>query len=1265
VSELNQALAHHQAGRLKEAEGLYREILRAQPGNADALHLLGMLTAQGGHCEAAAGLIERAIQINPKVAEYHNSLGETRRALGQGEGAISAYRQALALKPDYVAARYNLGNALQAQGDLKGAIAAYRRVLALSPDDVAAHNNLGVALGAQQKYAEAVTHLERARALDPHSAEICFNLGNTLTTSSGPSQAIAAYRDAIALQPDYPEAYNGLGTVLELEGTLDEAIAAYRRAIALKPEYAEAFCNLGSALHKEGKPDLAIACYERAIALNPDKAEAAYSNLGTALKEQGKSTEAIAAYQQALVLAPESAGTHVNLANALLYQGKLREAIATYRHALELRSDAAAHSSLLFALQYSDSVDPDSIQREHKRWARHHALRVANVIQPHDNDPDPERRLRIGYVSPDFHTHSVAFFIEPILAHYDRQRYEVFCYNNERKTDAVTDRLRTLVDHWRDIARLSDERVARLIRADGIDILVDLAGHTTGNRLLVFARKPAPVQVTYLGYPNSTGLATIDYRLTDTLADPPTETQVWHSETLVRLPRGFLCYQPPANAPAVAPPPVATTHQVTFGSFNNPTKISDATIAYWADILRRTPNARLLLKARQLGDVATRERLKGLFAQHGIATERVEMVSWVPDKAEHLGLYHQIDIALDTFPYNGTTTTCEALWMGVPVVILAGRMHAGRVGVSILTHIGLPELIAEDPEGYVQLATSLAQDLGRLKTLRAELRQKMLHSPLMDANGFSQRLEMEYRNMWRQWVNEVSSPGDQIRQDRLFHRTRTLDEIAVRIRGGVDVCVPNCVQLLTPYVLLEQEDWFEKEIAFVRHLLKPGMCAVDIGASYGVYSLAMAKAVEPSGQVWSFEPARGPAAFLTSSTQRNHLDNLDVSQVALSARSGSASLRAADDSELGSIVTEEDLGADYDRVHVVTLDDCARNHGWKDIDFVKIDAEGEEARIVEGGRRFLSEQSPLVLFELKHGDQQNFSLLNKFPDAGYQLYRLVPGLGVLVPWASQDSQKTIDPFELNVFACRADRAQLLEKQGLLAQKVTRPCPPITKQVWDDFSCNLSYAQDVVGDWKNFESAKPAPWGEEYQRALSAYATAHALGHAPSLRFAYLERSFEILLGITEDAATVCRLQTLARVSWEIGEREVAVKALNSLIERLENGELPFPHEPFLAASTRFDHIRPRGDLTGWFLASAFEQYVTLRAHSSYFTGTTGLNLLEQMKLLPFYGPAMERRRLLIRIRHFLQSGPELHPLLTHRTEEHLNAAFWTGEYHEL
>ena len=356
--------------------------------------------------------------------------------------------------------------------------------------------------------------------------------------------------------------------------------------------------------------------------------------------------------------------------------------------------------------------------------------------------------------SPDFCTHSVAFFIDPILAHHDRRHIEVTCYADVAVPDTTTTRLRTLADSWRNTCRLTDAQVAEMVRADGIDILVDLAGHTADNRLLVFARKPAPVQVTYLGYPNTTGLQTVDYRLTDAWADAE-ELPNGYTEELVRLPHGFLRYAPPKEAPPVGRLPARETDYVTFGSFNNLPKVNPGVVARWSEILLAVPNSRLLLKTKSFNDEATQERYFGLFAQNGVGREHLDFIGHTPSSREHLALYNQVDIGLDPFPYNGTTTTCEALWMGVPVITLAGEVHAGRVGVSLLSSVGLTELIADTADQYISLAVELAGNVNRLSSLRANLRGRVAASPLCDGQTFTHALEAAYRSMWRRWCKHA------------------------------------------------------------------------------------------------------------------------------------------------------------------------------------------------------------------------------------------------------------------------------------------------------------------------------------------------------------------------------------------------------------------------------------------------------------------------------------------------------------------------------
>ena len=433
------------------------------------------------------------------------------------------------------------------------------------------------------------------------------------------------------------------------------------------------------------------------------------------LNDQGKLDEAVLAYRQAIGIKPDYAEGHSNLGVALADQGKHDEAIAALSQATCIEPNLAeAFSNLLLCLNYDNKSTADRLCVAHREWDERYGQQVSRLTV-HTNDHEVGRRLRIGYVSPDFRTHSVAYFLEPLLKEHDRQAVEVFCYAEVKRPDTVTTDLQELADHWRMTVGLSDDELAERIRADGIDILVDLAGHTANNRLRVFARKPAPVQVTWLGYPNTTGLEAIDYRLVDAVTDPVGETDACASETLVRLDGGFLCYGALKDAPEPIVPPFLKTGTVTFGSFNNPAKLSAVTLEVWAELLSRLPQARLLLKGEPFADAPTRALFLARLGERGVAAERVELVAWLPVAATHLALYHQMDIALDPFPDNGTTTTCEALWMGIPVVTLRGDRHAGRVGASLLTQIGLTDLIANSVEEYLEIAVALAHNPERLE----------------------------------------------------------------------------------------------------------------------------------------------------------------------------------------------------------------------------------------------------------------------------------------------------------------------------------------------------------------------------------------------------------------------------------------------------------------------------------------------------------------------------------------------------------------------
>jgi protein O-GlcNAc transferase len=698
------AMAHHRAGRLELAEEIYRRILAAEPNHAPSLHLLGLAAHQRGRHAQAVDLIGRAVALDPRQPHFHSNLGEAQRALGHLDEAAACYQRAVDLAPNYAAAINNLGLARYLQGRLDEAAACYQRALSLQPDYVEVFNNLALVWQDQGKRDEA----------------------------------IACYQRALELQPDLPLAHNNLGGLWKEQGQLERAAACYRRAIELQPDYADAHYNLGVVCQDQGQITEAAACYQRAIEFNPQFA-AAYTNLGNVRQIQGRLDEAIDWYRRALEIQPDHAPTLSNLGNVYTDVGALDESMAYFERALELDPHAAAiRSNLLVALQYAPDVTPASLATAHAEYQRRLAAPLRAAWRPHDNPRDAERPLRLGFVSADLGSHPVGYLTIRVLEGLQRLGVPVVCYSDRIIADALGSRFRRAAAEWYDVYGLNDAELAARIRADRIDVLFDLAGHTARNRLLVFARRPAPLQITWAGYVGTTGLEAIDYLLADRYHVPP-EAESYYCEKVLRMPDGYVCFDAPADAPPVGPLPALTGRGVTLASFSNPAKITPPVVAAWAQILRRLPDARLLLKYRGLDSRASSERLRRLFAAEAISADRVELLGWSPH-ADLLSLYNQVDLALDTFPYSGGLTTCEALWMGVPVVTWPGMTFAGRHALSHLSTVGLTETIADSRDHYVELAVRVAKDLPHLAALRSGLRARMAASPLCDGQRFAEHL---------------------------------------------------------------------------------------------------------------------------------------------------------------------------------------------------------------------------------------------------------------------------------------------------------------------------------------------------------------------------------------------------------------------------------------------------------------------------------------------------------------------------------------------
>jgi protein O-GlcNAc transferase len=674
---------------------------------------------------------------------------------GNVKDAELAYKKILELQPDNIDVLYALGEISFQNKQYDSAIDYIKKILQLNPVDAGAYNNLGIILQEKGQLDEAISYYQKALQVNPNLADAHNNSGLALQKKGELDNAVLSYQKAIGFNPNFIEAYCNLGNLFRDNNQLDEAITSYQKALLLNPNLVAIHNSIGICFYKKGKLGEAITHYQKAIDIDPNYS-GAYSNLGVVFQNKGQLDNAIKCYSKALQLNPRFAQAFNNLGSIFEEKGHLDKAEEYYRHAIRIEPDNLLFSkSLLFQMLYNPKYDAESIFSEHLKLARQFAEPLSSSVSHHTNECIPNRRVKIGYVSPDFRRHSVAYFLEPALSAHNREHFEIFCYSDVGIPDEVTKRLQGFADQWRNIIGIPDEKVAGVIREDAIDILIDLAGHTASNRMLLFARKPAPVQASWIGYPATTGLSTMDYKIVDNYTDPLGITEQFYTEKLIRMPESFLCYLPDPDSPEVGTLPSLTPGYISFGSFNNFPKMTPKVISLWIRILKAVPDSHIVLKARSLYDEATREQALDMFTMEGIERQRINLHSWVPSAREHLKLYNQVDIALDTFPYHGTTTTCEALWMGVPVITLAGDTHGSRVGVSLLSNIGLKEFIAQTPEEYVEIAVDLARDTQRLQYLRQNLRDMMAHSPLMNAKQFIHNLEDRYRTMWGNWCKSV------------------------------------------------------------------------------------------------------------------------------------------------------------------------------------------------------------------------------------------------------------------------------------------------------------------------------------------------------------------------------------------------------------------------------------------------------------------------------------------------------------------------------
>lgn len=687
-----------------------------------------------------------ALLDDPTSSPLHNALGTVHVLQGNNDAALQAFDAAVQSDRSNIDAVLNLAEGCAFVGRYAEAVTMFRHALTLRPDDGTIYNRLGQAQHGTGATADAEVSLRRAVELGTDLAEAHYNLGVLLNARVENTEALIHAEKAIELVPTFNHAHNLRGVILADLGRFQDAIAAHEEAVRLAPDIGEPHNNLGRIYHMLGQPMKSIEHCQEAIRIKP-KSDAAYVNLGSALELMAKWNAAILSYRHALILNPNNPGAWNNMASCLRELGRMDEAHAAYRKAFELSPIAMVESNLIYVLDQDARTTVEESQASRRAWYQRH--RLPNPHTTWANDRGPDRQLRVGYVSADFRRHSAAYTFSPVLWGHDRDRYEVWCYSSTTVRDDMMQEFISRADQWRDVQGITDERLAEMVREDQIDILVDLSGNTAGNRLKAFTLHPAPVQVSAWAGPG-TGIPEMDYLLSDPIIIPQDQRHLF-AETVYDLPCAFT-YRPQRGIEDVSPLPALTNGYITFGCFNRLSKIGDACFALWGRLLRELPDARLLLKDKALTDPKHAETTWTRFEREGIDSDRVKFLG-LTSHLEHVGSCRLIDIALDPFPQNGGVTTLEMLWMGVPIVTKLGAVPPARVAGSILSALGLRDLVAEDDDGYIRAAKRLAS--GRwddlLRPMREELRGRLRFSPIANTNMLVDEVETAYRTMWKAW----------------------------------------------------------------------------------------------------------------------------------------------------------------------------------------------------------------------------------------------------------------------------------------------------------------------------------------------------------------------------------------------------------------------------------------------------------------------------------------------------------------------------------
>ena len=1068
----------------------------------------------------------------------------------------------------------------------------------------------------------------------PGNPDAIFLLGAIELLKKNYDSSKRFFEDVLRARPGHIEATNNLAVISLEQGRLDEAENYCKQVIKIDGSHTRALNNLGNVYLRMGREDDAEELYRRALAANPEDGITRH-NLGAVLMRKKEFDEAVEHLKKALHLIPENPLVYMNLGLVLLFEkndmpacvdlpekimrlpnpgSALLIAFAAAKKIVQLDTVGKVRDKLLrlildgeietqyLSMVYLDLLTEPEIDDETLLAV---IKKTGSIIDrqgregpfcDYDRAMQSMDKLRIGYLSGDFRMHVVTKFFRGLINFYDKQRFEVYCYSTipEEKEDEKTVQYKRSVDAFVNVSKLTDIELASRICQDGIHILVDLSGYTKDGRLSVMGYRPAPVQITYLGYPYSTGLESVDYIISDPYLDGPRNAE-FCTEKPLRLYSSAMSFGELEEQNIDPTPPFERDHFITFGTLSNIYKFNSEVIHAWSEVLRGVPTARFIINHPNCAPEIARRNILNEFAKYGISEGRIKFIWEKHPEGSHLRYYNDIDIALDTFPLTGGTTTIDAVWMGIPVVtLIMGETHRHRLSYSVLSNIGIrvDDLISFSKEEYIQKAVTLANNPIRASELRRTIPEAIKGSIMCNPEQFARHIEAAYIDAWN-----MKFPDRMIDTD-----FKGMPSGVVPIAGGVEMVVSGSLSDHYTYILKEQQGWFDQEYAFVQKLIQPKMRIVDIGAGIGVYAIPLAKRVTNEGYVWAVTTKGVDAKYLFSSQRHNSISNLEI----------------------------------IESTHEFCLNEEEARNGWSDVDFMRIDSKMNNGKggILRQKGKLLSEGSPLVMFGIKHEDKLDLSLIPLLCEMGYAIYRLIPGIDVLVPYVSSDA---LDAFSENLFCCKAERAELLQRQGYLIQQpeLLKELPDVSDKIWLRYIGVQPYTANLISSWMG--ELPDLKWRDLYQTALSLFAMAREESKPASGRYACLQTSHSLLSLIVEATPNISRLISLARVSIEFGRRELAVNILNQIDSLIRSNVNLDISEPFIALSDEWAAINHRGRVAEWLIASIWEQREKLRAFSSFFTEQTSLVTLEEIQKTGFISEEMRRRMELIKMRYRIES----------------------------